>query len=87
MGSNSFLGGHADLDGGHLGLVEDPLEGVLVAKVPSAPLGPEIVEEETMEDIKGLPRVRKAIDMVAVGSRGIVFTLEDSLPEQDEGPR
>jgi len=43
MNSNSFLGGHADLDGGHPGLVEDFLEKVLVAKMPSAHLGPKIV--------------------------------------------
>jgi hypothetical protein len=43
MSSNSFLGGHADLDGGHPGQVEYSLERVLVAKVPSAPFGPEIV--------------------------------------------
>jgi hypothetical protein len=43
MSSNSFLGGHADLDDGHPGLVEDFLERVLVVEMPSAPLGPKIV--------------------------------------------
>jgi len=43
MSSNSFPGGHANLDGSHPSLVEDSLEKVLVVEVPLAPLKPKIV--------------------------------------------
>jgi hypothetical protein len=46
-GSNSFLGGHADLNGGHPGLMKHPFEGVTITEVPSAPFGPEVIEKKS----------------------------------------
>ncbi len=51
VGSNGFPGGHADLDDGHPSLVENFPEGILVVKVPSAPLRPETVEKKATENI------------------------------------
>ncbi|CAN5969225.1 unnamed protein product [Sphagnum jensenii] len=85
MGSDGFPGGHADLNDGHLGLMENPFEGVLVTEVPLAPLGLKVVEKKTTEDVKRLPKVSEAVDMVGVESGGVIFMFDGSLPEQDEG--
>ncbi len=60
MRSNSFPNGHTDLNGGHPGLEEDFFERVLVTEVPSAPLGPEVVEKEATKDVERLPLVSEA---------------------------
>jgi len=70
VGFDGFPGGHVDLNGGHPSLMEDPFEGILVTKVPSAPLGLEVVEKKTTEDVKGLPKVSEAADMVGVEPGG-----------------
>jgi hypothetical protein len=49
--SNGLPSGHTDLNGGHLGLKENLFERILVTKVPSAPLGPKVVEEKVTEDV------------------------------------
>jgi hypothetical protein len=46
-GSNGFPGGHANLDGGHPGLMKHPFEGVTVTEVPLAPLRPKIIKKKT----------------------------------------
>jgi hypothetical protein len=51
MRFDGFRGGHADLNGGHLGLMEYPFEGVMVLEVPSTPFGPEVVEDKTTKDV------------------------------------
>jgi hypothetical protein len=44
--------GFPDFDNGHPGLLEHPFERVAIAKVPSAPLGPEVVQGESAQDVK-----------------------------------
>ncbi len=53
-GFDGFQGGHVDFNHGHPCLEEDFFQGVLVVKVPTAPLGPEIVQQEASKKVKGL---------------------------------
>jgi hypothetical protein len=86
MRSNGFPSGHTDLNGGHPGLKEDFLKGVLVSEVPSAPLGPEVVEEKVTKNVKRLPRVSEAVGVISEEPGRVVLSLGGSLPEKDERP-
>ncbi len=48
---DGFPGSHFDLDGGHLGLLENVSRGVLAFKMHPASFGPEEVENETSKDV------------------------------------
>ncbi len=80
------LGGHADLGRSFPRLKENTLEGVLVVEVFATFLGPEIVKQETPEDVKGLAPIGEATRVVAVEVRGVIFLLENGLPKKDERP-
>ncbi len=54
MGSNGLPNGHTDLNSGHPGLSEYFFGGVLVTKVSSTPLSPEMVEYEAPENVQRL---------------------------------
>jgi len=43
--SNGLPSGHIDLHHRHLGLEENLLEGIMVAKMPTASFRPEVIEE------------------------------------------
>jgi len=79
--SNGFPSGHTDFNGGHPGLKEDFFERVLISEVPSAPLGPEVVEEKTTENVKRLHRVSEATNMIGEEPRRVALSLDGSLPE------
>ncbi len=84
--SDGSPGGHANLSSSLPGLEEDSLERILAIEMPSASLGPEIVEEQAPEDVEWLPPVGESTRVVAVEVRGVVFFLKDDLPKEDEGP-
>jgi hypothetical protein len=67
-------------------LKEDSFEGVLAVEVFATSLGPEVVEQEASEDVKGLAAVSEAARMIAVEVRGVVIRFEDGFPQEDEGP-
>ncbi len=45
-----------------------------------------MIEEETTENVQGLPRVGEAASVVSKEPGGVIFLLGDSLPEKDERP-
>jgi len=59
-------GGHVDLGHSFPRLKENSLEGVLAVEVFATSLGPEIVEHEAPEDVKGLTSIGEAARVVAV---------------------
>jgi len=85
--SDGLPGGHANFDRGHPGLSENLLEGVMVVEVFSAPLSPQVVQEKTPEDVKGLPEVREASFVINKEVRRILLAFVDGFPEEHEGPR
>ncbi|CAK9871348.1 unnamed protein product [Sphagnum jensenii] len=86
MGSDGFLSGHADFNGGHPSLMKNAFEGVLVTEMPSAPFRPKVVEKKTIKDVKGWLRVSEAAGMVGVKLGGVVIAFDGNLPKQDERP-
>jgi len=85
-GSNSPPSGHADVARGLPRLKKNSLEKVLSVEVLAASLGPEVVEQEAPEDIKGLTTVSETTRVVAVEVRGVVILFEDDFPKEDKGP-
>ncbi len=85
-GSDGLPGGHANLDHGHPGLSENLLEGVLVIKVLSAPPSPQVVQEKTPENVKGLPEVRETPLVVGEEVRWIFLAFVDGFPEKHKRP-
>ncbi len=86
-GVNRLLGGHVDLNYGHPSLLQDFAKGILIVEVLSASLRLEKVKDEASEDVKGLPDVGVAPDVVALKVGWIVIAFEDDFPQQNEGPR
>ncbi len=86
MRFNGLPSGHTNLNDGHPGLNENLFERTLVTKVSSTSLKPEMIEEETTENVQGLPRVGEAASVVSKEPGGVIFLLGDSLPEKDERP-
>jgi hypothetical protein len=80
-GSNGFPSGHADFDNGHPCLLEHPFERVAIAEVPSAPLGLEIVQGESVQDVKWLSSVGEAADVISVEPGGGVLVFSGGLAE------
>jgi hypothetical protein len=78
--SNGLRSGHTDLDRGNLGLREDLVKRVEAVEVPSAPLRPEIVEQETSENVQRLPRVGEAARVIREKSVQVVLWFDDSFP-------
>ncbi len=58
--SNSLPSGHTDLHRRHPGLKENLLEGVLVAKMPSASFRPEVIEHKVTKDVE----VSEAVNVI-----------------------
>ncbi len=84
MRSNGLPSGHADLNGGHLGLKENLVERIMINEVPLTPLRPEVVEEKATKDIQGFSGVGEATDVIREKPKGAVFTFGGGLPEKDE---
>jgi hypothetical protein len=80
-GSNGFPGGHADFNSGHPGLLEHPFEKVAIAEVPSAPLGPKVVQGESAQDVKWLSGVGEAVDVISVEPGGVILAFSGGLAE------
>jgi hypothetical protein len=80
-GFNGFPGGHADFDNGHPGLLEHPFERVAIAEVPSAPLGPEVVQGESAQDVKWLFGVGEVADVISVEPGGVILVFSGDLTE------
>jgi hypothetical protein len=78
-GSNGFPDGHANFDSGHPSLLEYPFERVVIAKVPSTPLGPEVVQGEGAQDVKWLSGVGEAADVISVELGGVVLVFNGGL--------
>jgi hypothetical protein len=57
----------------------------LIVKVLSTPFKPKKIEDEAVEDIKGLSNVKEAFDVVALDIRRVVLSLEDNFTQQDKG--
>ncbi len=85
-GSDGLPSGHADFDRGHPGLSKNVLEGVFVVEVLSAPLSPQVVQDKTSENVKGLPEVGEAPLVVGKKVRRIFFAFVDGFPEEHERP-
>jgi hypothetical protein len=85
-GSDGPPGGHADLGRSFPRLKKNSLEGVLAVEVFATSLGPEVVEEETPEDVEGLTAVGETARVIVVKVRGVVIFFEDGFPKEDEGP-
>jgi len=85
-GPNSSPSGHANLGRGFPSLKQDFLDGVLVIKVPSAPFRPEVVEEETPQDVERLTTVSETALVVAMEVRWVVFIFKDGLTQEHGGP-
>ncbi len=83
-GPEGLPGGHADLGRSFPRLKENTLEGVLAVEVFATSLGPEIVEQEAPEDVKGFAPIGEATRVVVVEVWGVIFLLKDGLPKKDE---
>jgi hypothetical protein len=55
--SHGLPGGHAHLRRSFPKLEQNPFEGVLAIKVPSASFGPEIIEQKAPKNVEGLSPV------------------------------
>ncbi len=86
MRSNGLPSGHTDLDRSHPGLGENMLERVKAVEVLSAPLGPEIVEQETAKNVQRLSNIGEASHMVREESGQVVLLLDDGFPQKHERP-
>jgi len=64
--SNGIPGGHAHLRRSFPRLEQNPFEGVLAIKVPSASFGPEIIEQKAPKNVEGLSPVGEATRVVAM---------------------
>jgi hypothetical protein len=78
-GSNGFLGGHVDLDRDRPSLEQNSFQGILVVKVPTAPFGLEIVQQEASENVEGLLDIGVPSDVVSVKVRGVIFLFDHGL--------
>jgi len=67
-------------------LEQNPFEGVLAIKVPSASFGLEIIEQKAPKNVEGLSPVGEAARVVAMEVRGVVLFFEHGLPKKNEGP-
>ncbi len=65
-GANRLPGGHADLDRGHPGLLQDFVRRILVVEMLPTSLRPEKVKDEAFENVKGLLDVGVAFDVVTL---------------------
>ncbi len=84
--SNGLPGSHAHLRRSFPRLEQNPFEGVLAIKVPSASFGPKIIEQKAPKNVKGLSPVGEATRVVAMEVRGAVLFFDHGLPKKNEGP-
>jgi hypothetical protein len=66
MIANLFLGGHANFDRGHPGLLEHLSKKILTIEMHPTSLGPEKVENEVSKYVKGLFVVGEAPDVITL---------------------
>jgi hypothetical protein len=67
-------------------LKENTLERVLAVEVSATSLRPEVVNQEALEDVKGLAVISEAACVITVEVRGVVVLFKDGFPEEKEGP-
>ncbi len=84
--SNGLPSGHAHLRRSFPRLEQNPFEGVLAIKVPSASFGPETIEQKAPKNVEGLSPVGEATRVVAMEVRGVVLFFDHGLPKKNEGP-
>jgi hypothetical protein len=84
--SNGLPGGHAHLRRSFPRLEQNPFEGVLPVKVPSASFKPYIIEQKAPKNIEGLSPIGEATRVGAMEVRGVVLFFEHGLPKKNEGP-
>ncbi len=84
--SNGPPSGHANLGCGLPRLKENTLERVLAVEVSATSLRPEVVNQEALEDVKGLAVISEAACVITVEVRGVVVLFKDGFPEEKEGP-
>jgi hypothetical protein len=65
---------------------QNPFEGVLAIKMPSASFGPEIIEQKAPKNVEGLFPVGEATRVVAMEVWGVVLFFEHGLPKKNKGP-
>ncbi len=86
MRSNGLPRGHTDLNGGHPGLSEDLLEGILVTKVFPTSFRPEVVKNEATKDVQWLLGVSEAANVVGKKLGWVIVTLDGRFTKENEGP-
>jgi len=79
MRSNGLPRGHTDLNGGHPGLRQNLLEGILFSKVSLTSLRLEVVKNEATKDVKWLPGVSESASMVCKEPGRVVVSLDGRL--------
>jgi hypothetical protein len=67
-------------------LEQNPFEGVLAVKVPSASFKPYIIEQKAPKNVEGLSPIGEATRVVAMEVPGVVLFFEHGLPKKNEGP-
>ncbi|CAK9882729.1 unnamed protein product [Sphagnum jensenii] len=86
MRSNSLPSGHTDFNRCRPSLEENFLEGVLVAKVPSASFRPEVIEDKAMEDVEWLSKVSEAAGVVRKEPRRVILVPHGSFSKKHKRP-
>jgi len=84
--SNGLPSGHTDLHRCHPGLEENFLKGVVIVKVFSTSLRPEMIENEATEDVERLSRVHESTDVVRQKAGGVFFEFQDGFSKEHKRP-
>ncbi|CAK9881388.1 unnamed protein product [Sphagnum jensenii] len=84
--SNGLPRGHADLNGGHRGLNENLLEGVMIPEVFPTSFRPEVVQNETTKNVQWLPGVSETPGVVGKEPRRVVVVFDGRFAEENKGP-
>jgi hypothetical protein len=79
-------GGHVDFGRSFPQLKEHSFEGVLAVEMFATSLGPEVVEQEALENVEGLTSIGETACVVAMEVGGVIFFFKDSLPKENERP-
>jgi hypothetical protein len=86
MRSNGLPKGHADLNGGHLGLSENLLEGVLITEVFPTSFRLKVVKNKAMKDIQWMLGVSEAPSVVGKEPGRVVVVLDGHFAKENKGP-
>jgi hypothetical protein len=83
-GINGLPSGHPNLNGCHLGLLEDFPRGILIIEMLSTSLRPKEIEDKTPKDVKRLSDIGEASYMLPLNPGGVIFSLEYSFTQHDD---